>query len=115
MPGSTARWLAHAFNAEFQAMITRIRLAGDLSRPGADDRTRRLLELGGDYREPQPLGGVPLGACPRRAERAAPGFTQDDLKEILMQTAIYARRCRPRDTAFAEAAAVMRMKIEAAG
>jgi len=97
------------FNAEFQAMITRIAWQEIWSRPGLDDRTRRLLVLA----ITASLGRWEEFRLHVRAGLTRGGFTQDDLKEVLMQTAIYAG-VPAGNTAFAEAAAVMK-EIEAAG
>ena len=97
------------FNAEFQAMITRIAWQEIWSRPGLDDRTRRLLVLA----ITASLGRWEEFRLHVRAGLTRGDFTQDDLKEVLMQTAIYAG-VPAGNTAFAEAAAVMK-EIEAAG
>jgi 3-oxoadipate enol-lactonase/4-carboxymuconolactone decarboxylase len=97
------------FNAEFQAMITRIAWQEIWSRPGLDDRTRRLLVLA----ITASLGRWEEFRLHVRAGLTRGGFTQDDLKEVLMQTAIYAG-VPAGNTAFAEAAAVIK-EIEAAG
>lgn len=96
------------FNAEFQAMITRIAWQEIWSRPGLDDRTRRLLVLA----ITASLGRWEEFRLHVRAGLTRGGFTQDDLKEVLMQTAIYAG-VPAGNTAFAEAASVMK-EIEAA-
>lgn len=96
------------FNAEFQAMITRIAWQEIWSRPGLDDRTRRLLVLA----ITASLGRWEEFRLHVRAGLTRGGFTRDDLKEVLMQTAIYAG-VPAGNTAFAEAAAVMK-EIEAA-
>ena len=97
------------FNAEFQAMITRIAWQEIWSRPGLDDRTRRLLVLA----ITASLGRWEEFRLHVRAGLTRGGFTQDDLKEVLMQTAIYAG-VPAGNTAFAEAAAVMK-EIDAPG
>jgi len=91
------------FNAEFQAMITRIAWQEIWSRPGLDDRTRRLLVLA----ITASLGRWEEFRLHVRAGLTRGGFTRDDLKEVLMQTAIYAG-VPAGNTAFAEAAAVMK-------
>ncbi|QEL25029.1 3-oxoadipate enol-lactonase [Bosea sp. F3-2] len=96
-----------SFNAEFQAMITRIAWQEIWSRPGLDDRTRRLLVLA----ITASLGRWEEFRLHVRAGLTRGGFTADDLKEVLMQTAIYAG-VPAGNTAFAEAAAVMK-EIEA--
>ena len=72
------------FNAEFQDFITRYAWGEIWTRPGFDRRTRSLLTL------------AMMMALGREAEfrihvRAAPnnGVSQDDLKELFLQAAIY--------------------------
>jgi len=86
------------FNADFQAMITRIAWAEIWSRPGLDDRTRRLLVLA----ITASLGRWEEFALHVRAGLTQEGFTRDELKEVLMQTAVYAG-VPAANTAFAEA------------
>lgn len=91
------------FNAEFQAMITRIAWQEIWGRPGLDDRTRRLLVVA----ITASLGCWEEFRLHVRAGLSRGGFSGDDLKEVLMQTAIYAG-VPASNTAFAEAAAVMK-------
>lgn len=86
------------FNADFQTMITRIAWQEIWSRPGLDDRTRRLLVLA----ITASLGRWEEFALHVRAGLTRGGFSRDDLKEVLMQTAIYAG-VPAANTAFAEA------------
>lgn len=86
-----------AFNADFQAMITRIAWQEIWSRPGLDDRTRRLLVLA----VTASLGRWEEFALHVRAGLTQGGFTRDELKETLMQIAIYAG-VPTANTAFAE-------------
>jgi 4-carboxymuconolactone decarboxylase len=72
------------FNRPFQELISEYVWGGVWSRPGLDRRTRALINIG------------MLTAMGRTEEvkiylRAAPniGVTQDDVREVLMQTAIY--------------------------
>ena len=72
------------FNRPFQELITEYVWGTLWSRPGLDRRTRALINIG------------MLTAMGRTEEvkiylRAAPniGVTQDDVREVLMQTAIY--------------------------
>lgn len=72
------------FNRPFQELITETVWGNIWSRPGLDRRTRALINIG------------MLTALGRTEEvkiylRAAPniGVTQDDVREVLMQTAIY--------------------------
>ncbi|ABQ67436.1 4-carboxymuconolactone decarboxylase / 3-oxoadipate enol-lactonase [Rhizorhabdus wittichii RW1] len=87
-----------AFNADFQALITRIAWGEIWSRPGLDDRTRRLLVVA----ITASLGCWEEFALHVRAGLGQSGFTRDELKEVLMQTAIYAG-VPAANTAFAEA------------
>ncbi|MCB8881530.1 3-oxoadipate enol-lactonase [Acidisoma cellulosilytica] len=74
------------FNADFQAMITRIAWHEIWGRPGLEDRTRRLLVLAFTAS----LGRWEEFELHVRAGLSQGGFTQDELKELLMQAAIYA-------------------------
>lgn len=91
-----------AFNAEFQAMITRIAWQEIWGRPGLDDRTRRFLVLA----ITASLGRWEEFRLHVRSGLSQNGFTRDDLKEVLMQTAIYAG-VPAANTAFAEAAEII--------
>lgn len=86
------------FTADFQAMITRIAWGEIWGRPGLDDRTRRLLVLAITCA----LGRWEEFALHVRAGLSQGGFTTDELKEVLMQTAIYAG-VPAANTGFAEA------------
>ncbi|RYD29376.1 MAG: alpha/beta fold hydrolase, partial [Lysobacteraceae bacterium] len=90
------------FNADFQAMITRIAWNEIWGRPGLDDRTRRLLVLAITVS----LGRWEEFALHVRAGLSRGGFTRDELKEVLMQTAIYAG-VPAANTAFAEAGKII--------
>jgi 3-oxoadipate enol-lactonase/4-carboxymuconolactone decarboxylase len=90
------------FNADFQAMITRIAWHEIWGRPGLDHRTRRLLVLA----ITASLGRWEEFRLHVKAGLEQGGFTRDELKETLMQTAIYAG-VPAANTAFAEAAEVM--------
>jgi 3-oxoadipate enol-lactonase/4-carboxymuconolactone decarboxylase len=90
------------FNADFQAMITRIAWAEIWGRPGLDDRTRRLLVVA----ITASLGRWEEFALHVRAGLARNGFTRDELKEVLMQTAIYAG-VPAANHGFAEAGAII--------
>lgn len=91
-----------SFNADFQAMITRIAWAEIWGRPGLDDRTRRLIVLAITCA----LGRWEEFALHVRAGLSQGGFTRDELKELLMQTAIYAG-VPAANTGFAEAAKII--------
>lgn len=90
------------FNADFQAMITRIAWHEIWGRPGLDDRTRRLLVLA----ITASLGRWEEFALHVRAGLSRGGFTRDELKEVLMQTAIYAG-VPAANTAFAQAGKII--------
>jgi 3-oxoadipate enol-lactonase/4-carboxymuconolactone decarboxylase len=87
-----------SFTEDFQAMITRIAWGEIWGRPGLDDRTRRLLVIATTCA----LGRWEEFALHVRAGLTQDGFTADDLKEVLMQTAIYAG-VPAANTGFAEA------------
>ena len=91
-----------AFNAEFQAMITRIAWNEIWTRPGLDHRTRRLLVLA----ITAALGRWEEFRLHVRAGLEQGGFSEDELKETLMQIAIYAG-VPAANTAFAEAGEIL--------
>jgi 4-carboxymuconolactone decarboxylase len=73
------------FNAEFQDFITRYAWGEVWTRPHYDERTRRVLVIG-------TMLALDKWAEFRMHVRAAlveGGFTPDDIKEIIMQQAIY--------------------------
>jgi 3-oxoadipate enol-lactonase/4-carboxymuconolactone decarboxylase len=90
------------FNADFQAMITRIAWHEVWGRPGLDDRTRRLLVIA----ITAALGRWEEFRLHVRAGLEQAGFTQDELKEVLIQTAIYAG-LPAANSGFSEAAQVI--------
>ena len=90
------------FNADFQAMITRYAWNEIWGRPGLDHRTRRLIVIA----ITTALGRWEEFRLHVRAGLEQGGFTQDELKEVLMQSAIYAG-VPAANTAFAEAMAVI--------
>ena len=96
------------FNAEFQAMITRIAWNEIWTRPGLDHRTRRLLVLA----ITAALGRWEEFRLHVQSGLEQGGFTEDELKETLMQTAIYAG-VPAANTAFAEAGAILSEKDKA--
>jgi 3-oxoadipate enol-lactonase/4-carboxymuconolactone decarboxylase len=91
-----------AFTADFQAMITRIAWHEIWGRPGLDDRTRRLLVLA----ITASLGRWEEFALHVRAGLTGGGVSRDELKEVLMQTAIYAG-VPAANTGFAEAGRII--------
>ena len=90
------------FTADFQAMITRIAWQEIWGRPGLDDRTRRLLVIA----MTAALGRWEEFSLHVRAGLTQGGFSVDELKEVLMQTAIYAG-VPAANTGFAEAGKIM--------
>ena len=75
-----------AFNAEFQEFITRTAWGDVWSRPGLDHRTRRLLVIAITVA----LGQWDEFRLHVRAGLDMDGFTIDELKETLIQCAVYA-------------------------
>jgi 4-carboxymuconolactone decarboxylase len=74
-----------AFNAEFQEFITRYAWGELWTRPHLDERTRRVLVIG-------TMMAIDKWEEFRMHVRAAlveGGFSADDIKEIIMQQAIY--------------------------
>jgi 3-oxoadipate enol-lactonase/4-carboxymuconolactone decarboxylase len=93
------------FNAEFQAMITRIAWHEIWNRPGLDHRTRRLLVIA----ITASLGRWEEFRLHVKAGLQQQGFDVDELRETLMQLAIYAG-VPAANTAFAEAAGIIESK-----
>lgn len=91
-----------AFTSDFQAMITRIAWHEIWGRPGLDDQTRRFLVLS----ITASLGRWEEFILHVRAGLTSQAFTRDQLKEVLMQTAIYAG-VPIANTAFGKAAKVI--------
>jgi 4-carboxymuconolactone decarboxylase len=81
------RATAHAtpFSADFQDLITRYAWGEIWTRPGLDARTRRLIVLGTLVA----LGRLDELKMHVRAALAEGGLTADDIKEVLLQQAIY--------------------------
>ena len=71
--------------AEFQDLITRYVWGEIWTRPGLDERSRRILVLGTLVA----LGRFDEFRMHARAAIDHGGFTPDDLKEIVLQQAIY--------------------------
>ncbi|HXS05945.1 MAG TPA: carboxymuconolactone decarboxylase family protein [Rhizomicrobium sp.] len=90
------------FTADFQDMITRNVWNEIWNRPGLDHKTRRLLTVA----MTASLGAWEEFRLHVRAGLEQNGFTQDELKEVLLQVAAYAGVPRA-NTAFAEAAKVI--------
>ena len=74
-----------AFNSEFQELITRNVWGEVWTRPHFDERTRRILVIG----TMMALGTWDEFRLHVRAALSEGGFTPDDIKEILLQQAIY--------------------------
>jgi len=91
-----------AFTADFQAMITRIAWHEIWGRPGLDDRSRRFIVLAITVA----LGRWEEFALHVRTGLMRDGFTRDELKEVLMQSAIYAG-VPAANTAFAKASRII--------
>ena len=75
----------NAFNADFLDLITRYAWSEIWTRPHFDERTRRVLVIG----TMMALGQWDEFRLHVRAALAEGGFTPDDIKEILLQQAIY--------------------------
>jgi 4-carboxymuconolactone decarboxylase len=73
------------FNAEFQDFITRAAWGEVWTRPHYDERTRRILVIGTMIA----LGQWDEFRLHVRAALAEGGFSEDDIKEIILQQAIY--------------------------
>ena len=76
---------SNAFNADFQDLITRYAWNEIWTRPHFDERTRRVLVIGTMLA----LGQWDEFGLHVRAALTEGGFTPDDIKEILLQQAIY--------------------------
>ena len=74
-----------SFNDEFQELITRYAWGEIWTRPHYDERTRRVLVIGTLLA----LGKWDEFRLHTRAALAEGGFTPDDIKEIILQQAIY--------------------------
>ena len=73
------------FNEEFQEFITRYAWGEIWSRPHFDERTRRILVIGTMIA----LGQWAEFRMHMRAAMTEGGFSADDIKEIILQQAIY--------------------------
>jgi 4-carboxymuconolactone decarboxylase len=74
-----------SLTAEFQDLITRYAWGEIWTRPGLDIRTRRVLVLGTLVA----LGRFEEFRMHARAALREGGFTEEDVKEIVLQQAIY--------------------------
>ena len=75
----------NAFNEEFQDFITRCAWGEVWTRPHFDERTRRILVIGTTLA----LGRWEEFRLHMRAALTEGGFSADDVKEIILQQAIY--------------------------
>jgi 3-oxoadipate enol-lactonase / 4-carboxymuconolactone decarboxylase len=91
-----------AFTADFQDMITRNVWNEIWNRPGLDHKTRRLLVVS----ITAALGAWEEFRLHVRAGLEQKGFSEDELKEVLLQVAAYAG-VPAANTAFAEAGKVI--------
>jgi 4-carboxymuconolactone decarboxylase len=73
------------FNEEFQDLITRYAWGEIWTRPHFDDRTRRILVIGSMIA----LGQWDEFRLHVRSALTEGGFTSDDIKEVILQQAIY--------------------------
>ena len=71
--------------ADFQDLITRYAWGEIWTRPGLDERTRRILVLGTLIA----LGRFDEFRMHARAAMSQGGFSENDLKEIVLQQAVY--------------------------
>ena len=90
------------FNTEFQDFITRAAWGEIWTRPHYDERTRRILVIGTMLA----LDKWEEFRMHVRAALTEGGFSQDDIKEIIMQQAIYCG-VPAANHAFKEAASVI--------
>ena len=91
------------FNEDFQDFITRYAWGEIWSRPHFDERTRRVLVIGTMIA----LGQWDEFRMHMRAAMTEGGFSADDIKEIILQQAIYCG-LPAANHAFKEAAEVMK-------
>jgi 4-carboxymuconolactone decarboxylase len=90
------------FNAEFQDFITRYAWGELWARPHFDERTRRVLVIGTTIA----LDKWDEFRLHVRAALTEGGFTADDIKEILLQQAVYCG-APAANHAFREASAIL--------
>jgi 4-carboxymuconolactone decarboxylase len=91
-----------AFNTEFQDLITRYAWDEIWNRPGLDHKTRRMLVIA----MTAAIGRWEEFSLHVRAALASGDLSQDDLKEVLLQAAVYCG-VPTANTAFKEARAVI--------
>ena len=91
-----------AFNGEFQDLITRYAWGEIWTRPHLDERTRRILVIGTMLA----LDKWDEFRMHVRAAIVEGGFSEDDIKEIILQQAIYCG-VSAANHAFKEAAAAI--------
>ncbi len=75
----------NAFNSDFQDLISRYAWGEIWTRPGLDDRTRRLIVLASMIA----LGRWEEFRMHTRAAILEGKMTKDDIKEVILQQAIY--------------------------
>ena len=90
------------FTADFQDMITRNVWNEIWNRPGLDHKTRRLMVVA----ITASLGAWQEFRLHVRAGLEQQGFTEDELKEVLLQVGVYAG-VPAANSAFAEAAKIV--------
>ena len=90
------------FNADFQELLTRYAWNEIWNRPGLDHRTRRMIVLA----QCAALGRWEEFKLHTRAALQKGDLSQDDLKEVLLQTAVYCG-VPTANTAFKEAREVI--------
>ena len=78
----------NAFNTEWQDFITRCAWGEIWTRPHFDERTRRVLVIG----TMMAIGRWEEFRMHVRAALAEGGFSPDDIKEIILQQAVYCGR-----------------------
>ena len=91
-----------AFNADFQELLTRYAWDEIWNRPGLDHRTRRMIVVA----QCAAMGRWEEFKLHTRAALVKGDLTQDDLKEVLLQTAVYCG-VPTANTAFKEAREVI--------
>ena len=95
--------------AEFQDLITRYAWGEIWTRPGLDERSRRVLVIGTMVA----LGHWDELRLHVRAALAHGGLTADDIKEVLLQQAVYCG-VPAANHAFAEVAAILAERSQGA-